>query len=190
MKRTVKQAIVLNTLGILLLCHWGTSNESNDSLVGGGKKPDVNFYGAVVDNTGTTVQAQNITISGMYKQIPVYLKPQNSTKKDYNPSDNSAFLDLAEISRIASENSEHIYMFLNRPYIEITVISKNTVTTNHYLIETNKKIRFDEVNQSGPIEREIAFTALHEITLNGYQEAIKEPVQQAKSIRVSSFKND
>ena len=188
MKITTQQTLALNALGILLLCHWGTNNESNDSLVGGGKKPDVNFYGSIIDNTGTTVQAQNITISGMYKQIPVYLKPQNLTQKDYNPADNIAFLDLAEIGTIASQNSEHIYTFLNRPYIEITIVSKDGITTNMYLIETNKKIHFDEVNQSGPIEREIAFTALHEINLTGYQQAIKEAEQPTKSIRVASQK--
>jgi hypothetical protein len=181
MKRSIKQNLALNTLGILLLCNWGNNDEKTDALVGGGKKPEVNFYGTVIDNTGTTVNANDITISGMYRQIPVYLEPKDLTQKDYNPADNIARLDLAEISKISIENPEKLYTFLNRTYIEIHVLSNDNKTTNKYIIETSKKVLFDEVNESGPIEREVALTALQEVNVKGYNKDIKPAVNEVKS---------
>ena len=185
MKKSIHSIVSLSALSILLLCHWGSNNESNDSIVGGGKKPDVNFYGTVIDNTGTTVQANSITISGMYRQIPVYLEPKDLTQKEYNPSDNIARIDLAEISKISIENPEKLYTFLNRSYIEIHILSNDGVTTNKYMIETSKKIFFDEVNESGPIEREVSLTALQEVNIKGYTQQKKESQKPSSSQKVN-----
>ncbi len=174
MKRTIKHTVALNTIGILLLCHWGNNDEASTSVAGGGKKPAVNFYGTVMDNTETSVGAEYITISGLYSQFPVYYIPKNLNHKDYNPADNMARLDLAEISKISIPDPEKIYTFLNRTYLEIHVLSNDNVTTNTYIIETGKKIFFDEINESGPIEREIALTALKEVNIKGYKETAKE----------------
>ena len=181
MKSAQKQLLALNTLGIILLCHWGNNNESNTSVTGDGKKPDINFYGTVVDNTGTSVKANDITIGGMYRQIPVYVKPKNLNQKDYNPADNIARLDLAEISQISIGDPEKIYTFVNRTYIEIHVLSNDKKTTNTYIIETTKKLFFNEANESGPIEREVALNALQEVNIRGYKEPEKEELFEKKA---------
>lgn len=172
---------------ILICCNWGSKDESGTQLTGDGKKPEINFFGTILDNTGSLVKAENITIARMFRQIPVYMKPKDVTITSYNPAENIARLDLAEISKISIENPETIYNFLNRPYIEITVLSDNMATENTYIIETSKKVFFDEKNESGPIEREIALTALHEITILGYKEnATKSPLKTVERPQLQS----
>lgn len=171
MKKTVSYFYLV--LFFALCCNWGSKDDaSGGPVTGGGRKPDVNVYGMVQDNTGNIVRVENILIGSRYNQIPVYLKPQDLTQKNYNPSENVARLDLAEISKIYIENRDTIYSFSNRPYLEITVLSNDNTTINKYIVETSKKVTFDEVNDSGPIEREVSMLALHELIIQGYERAV------------------
>ena len=185
MKKHFRKNMALNTLGILLLCNWGNNDEENVGIAGG-KKPDVDFYGTIKDNTESVVDVQYITIAGLYRQIPVYCVPQDLTKQDYNPTSNVARLDLSEIQKILVEQ-EKIIVFGGKNYIAITVVSNDGVTKNNYLLESGKKVYCDQMNNSGPIEREIALTAIKEVVINGYRETPK--VDNPKNSDLSNKKD-
>lgn len=166
---------------LLILGGWGTKEDDVTSVAGGGKKPSVNFYGTIIDNTETAVSAQYITIGGKYKQFECYPIPKDLGKKDYNPADNIARLDLAEIAQINIPDPEKTYLFSGRSYLEIQVVSNDQQTVNTYMIESGKKIYFDEINESGPIERELVLSAVKQITIEGYTAAQpeKQPLNDA-----------
>ncbi len=166
-KNTSKN-FTIQLLSLLLLAGWGTKDDNETLIAGAGKKPSVNFYGTVIDNTHAGVQAQYINLGGLYRQVPVYLIPKDLHKKDYNPADNIARIDLAEISQIKISDSEKLYTFSGRTYIEIEIVSNDKKTTNTYMVESSKKIYFDELNESGPIERELMLTAVQEVNIEGY----------------------
>lgn len=157
-------------LGAFLLCANFSMDQSGGEVTGGGVKPIVNFKGTITDNTDKKFGVEHISISGLYKQIPVYAVPLNLKNSDYNPTINTVRLDLAEINKITVPNPETLLTFKNRTYIIIDVYSNNAPNTkNNYLIENSKKVLCDEVNQAGPIERELQFSAIKEITINGYE---------------------
>lgn len=181
------------TLGALafFLCANFSMNEDETSISGGGIKPTINFKGAIQDNTGKEFEAAHITISGLYKQIPVYSKPQNMKNDKYDPTINTVRLDLAEVEKISVPQPNDIHIFNNRKYIEIEVTSKSKIqTTNNYLIENSKKILCDQVNTAGPIERELQFPAIQKIVISHYEKTdpeIKKPSPPAtKSIKETS----
>ena len=84
----------------VLLCANFSMDQKDTSVSGNSANPVVNFKASIRDNTGTQFNAQNITISGLYKQIPLYNKPKNTKDENYNPTINTVRLDLAEIFKI------------------------------------------------------------------------------------------
>ena len=188
--------IALAATAFLLCVNW-SMDQDNASMSGGVVKPAVNFKGSVQDNTGRKFEADHITISGLYKQVPVYPKPKNMKDDEYNPTINTVRLDLAEVSKISVPNPNDIHLFNNRKYVEIEVYSKDAPQSkNSYLIENSKKVLCDQVNQAGPIERELAFTAIQEIVITHYekpqpkdkapQKSIKKPSKTTSKKRVQS----
>ncbi len=166
MKAFIRPLLVANTA--LLLINWG----NQDNSMQGTPKPAINFYGTVQDNTKTEpFAAQNITIAGQYRQIPVHPLPQTDVKNPhYDPNINTVRLDFSEISKITVPNPHSKYTFKNREYIAIRVESNdNQMTTNDYIIELNKKVYCDQTNAAGPIERELSFEAIETITFNGHR---------------------
>ncbi len=170
-------------LGAFLLCANFSMDQSGGEVTGGGVKPIVNFKGQITDNTEKTFQVENISISGLYKQIPVYAVPSNLKDSEYNPTVNTIRLDLAEIKKITVLNPETLLTFKNRTYIVIDVYSNNAPDTkNSYLMENSKKVLCAEVNPAGPIERELQFSAIREIVIDSYEkpepkEADKKPAK-------------
>ncbi len=166
MNRTKR--ITLAGCSLVLLANFS----SQDSTTAGGSKPRVNIYGSVTDTSEKTFKAENITLERMYKQIPVYqLVPKNATEQ-YDPTVNITRLDLSEIRKITFDPNQHPQKYNNRDYHVMTVYSRDTnATTNDYLIESDKKLICDEVNNAGPIEKEIKFKAVKEIMIEGYKAA-------------------
>ena len=154
--------------------------DSHDSSVAGREKPKVYITG-----TQGGKKIENITIGGRYKRIPVYNKP---TKSNVDPKTHTKRLDLVEIKDITlaptKDDQLPTYSFKKRDYIEIKVTSNNPQkTVNTYLIEQNKKIYFDEINEAGPLENELSIEALTKLTIGGVKEkpAKKESKNDRKS---------
>jgi hypothetical protein len=194
MKRIEK--VALAATAFLLCVNW-SMDQDNASVSGGSIKPMVNFKGTVQDNTGKKFEADHITISGLYKQVPVYPKPTNMKDDEYNPTINTVRLDLAEVSKISVPNPNDMHLFNNRKYVEIEVYSKDAPQSkNSYLIENSKKVLCDQVNQAGPIERELAFPAIQEIAITHYEKpqpkddaphtSVKKPSGTTSKKRVQS----
>lgn len=174
----------------LVLCAQFSLDQDNASVSGKSVKPAVDFMGSITDNSGKTFKAQNITISGLYKQIPVFEKPKDMHDTSYKPSINIIRLDLSEISRIHVPHPESTFIFDSRNYIEIDVFSHDPKKTkNSYLIENSKKILCEEINGAGPIERELQFSALVDLTITTYMQQKKDDKNPEKTLCCSPCKD-
>lgn len=145
---------------------WGGAKE--DSVSGGPEEHSINFYGIFIDANDSKSSVENISISGKFRQIPVYTRPKN---EDTKPDTDTSFIDLAEIREISLPSADaRIEKFAGREYIAIVTISNDKKRTKHtYLVEITRKIRCREVNEAGPIEREIKFEALGKLKIKGYR---------------------
>ena len=154
---------------------------SQDSSITGREKPRVNCFGSIKDKNGNQYAAENILISGAYKQIALYIKPSRS---DISPKSHEAKIDLPEINQISvvyEGDKPKILSFNKKEYIELEVVSNDkNKTKNSYIIERNRKVFFDEPNQAGPIEHTIALEVLDTITIDGYKE--RDEQKKAKKI--------
>lgn len=178
MKRLQKPALAVTAF---LLCVNWSMDQGNGSVSGGGTQPAVNFIGTITDNTGKTFNASYINISGLYKQIPVYAKPINMQDGDYNPTINIIRLDLAELAKIEMPDPDRIYIFKDKKYSLINAYLKNNPERKHeYLIENSKHVFCNQVNGSDPIERELEFSAVRVIIIEGYVKKETEPTSQPK----------
>lgn len=147
----------------LLLLHFG----SNDESLAGRDKPKINFYGKLTDSSGKTYSVANITISGMYKQIPLYQKPVD---KNHEPTDNITRVDFAEIYSIKVPYPETLLMYKNREYIELEIISADLKRTkSNYIIEASKRLVCDQINTAGPIEKDLSFKAVDTLIFEGHK---------------------
>lgn len=170
----MKHTISFLICGVAALFLVGFS--SQDSTVNGGVKPAVNFYGEVTDTSDFSFNAENITFDGLYKQIPVYQIPPKDAPANYDPAVNITRLDLSEILTMTVDHAQSVKRYGNRDYLFMHVISKdNEKTKNTYLIEADKKLRCDQKNNAGPIEKEIKFKALLSVTFGGYKQPVVEP---------------
>lgn len=170
MKSIYKIAVLM--LASPLLINWGGQATSQ----AGRFKQPVNLYGNVITQAGNDYKVDNIAIGYMYKQIPVYemqLGGTDTTTKALatNPKDGIITkLDLIEISEIHVPHPRTTWTFNKTEFIELEIISKNnTKTKNSYLIEKRRKITCTEINDAGPVEKEIPFHALKKIMINGYR---------------------
>lgn len=154
---------LLATVSFLVCAHFG----SQDSSITGREKPAINFYGTLIDTSGNTFKVENITISGLYKQVPMYQKPL-STKID--PNINITRLDLNEIAKIEVPSQDTILTFNNRDYIEVIVTSSDPAkTTQSYITEKSKRVICDQINKAGSIEKDLSFQAIDSLTIEGHK---------------------
>lgn len=180
-----KRPLIAITM-FLVSAHFGSQEES----VAGREKPHINFYGTLTDTSGKKYEVDNITISGMYKQIPVYQKPDN---KNVNPSINTTRIDFTEVQSIHVPHPTTFLTFNNRQYIEIEVTSKNlsegksTHLKENYIIERTKRLICDQVNSAGPIEKDLSFEAVDTVTFTKHkvrqpeEKPVKEPKKEEKA---------
>lgn len=150
-----------------LVSVFAFANFSSETSVDGRQKNKINFYGTLTDIQGNTSNVDNISIGGSYERIPVYQKPKDA---DTKPDINTTRLDLKEVAVIKLTGGEAVISkFKNREYIDITVVSNDTQRTEkNYIIELTRKLLCDEINEAGPIEKEISFQALGTLNINGY----------------------
>ena len=160
---------------------------SMQDSVAGREKPQVNFYGTVIDKAGNKFKAENITISGAYKQIIMYQKPPRT---DMTTS-HKVKIDLSEEREIQVPKELKVLKFKGRDYIELDVVSNDTrQTKNNYIIEKSRKLYFDEPFETGPREHEVSLQEIDRIIIEGWKERneIKQPKKVAKNYSVKSYR--
>ncbi len=163
-ERIIKVTLVISSF--LLFTQF-----SSQTSVDGKEKPSLNVYGLLTDTSNHSYRVENVTIAGRFSDIAVYQKP---ISPDLNPDINTTKLDLCEISEIRIE-APKVVQFNKRDYIEITVISNDTrKTQNRYIIEKLKKLFCDEVNEAGPIEKELSFLAVQRLQIQGCKKQEEE----------------
>jgi len=157
------------------MCAQFSQNASTDVR----EKPKINIMGQVCDTSSNCFDVENITISGMWKQIPVYSKPR---KNNLSPEANTTRLDLDEIKEIRVPNQDDApltYKFKNREYIEIEVILHDG-TKNSYIIDRSRKVYCDRTTGAGPQEKELSFEAIEKLIIYSSKENI-QPKKQLKN---------
>lgn len=170
--------LLISCIALILLVNLSSQPSSNS---GDSQKNKMNFYGTVIlNNASTTVQGttqeqnklpiENISIGRMYQHIPVNFIPKDPDAKPVN----IAYLDLVEIAAIEPVQKEGravIDKFAGREYIEIKVASNDTAHTEQsYIIERNRKIFCDQVNEAGPIKSEFQFEGIAKLEIHGYKQ--------------------
>lgn len=188
------------SLTILLCTNW--SNQ--ETTVDGYNKQAVNFKGVIITQRDETIKVENISIGRMYKQIPVYDVPKNNTQATAQPTANRLStdpkdgivtrIDLSEIAQIMVPDPDTLWIYQKNKharkieYITINVISNDTQQTKHtYLIDIDRKLVCDEINEAGPITKDIPLPAIKSLTIScfGPREA-QEPKKPTKTCPSSS----
>lgn len=168
--------VLLASLAFIFCVNFSTQ-QSEESKV----KPTVNFYGTIRDTSGAEYNVDNITISGLYKRIPVYAVPAKATD---NPQDNKTLIDLDEEYQIKQmiPHDASVVTFNNRQYVKIEVISRDKEKTKrNYIVEKTRKIYCNEKCDAGPKEKEFSFTALDILTIDGYKSQEEEKSDEKKN---------
>lgn len=162
--------IKINYLLVLCACiNWGQQESST-----GKEKPQINFKGTLTDTSGQTSSVENITISGLYKNIAFYAVPKEGTT---NPESNTTLVDLNDVEefKAAPDQTEKL-LFNNRPYNKVVIVFKNK-SENTYIVEASRKIFCDVAINGSGIEKRLSFEALKTLVMTGHQ--AKEEVRQA-----------
>lgn len=150
---------------VLLVCvNTGfQSTEKHD------REPAVNFKGTVNGET-----AENITVAGLYEDIPFYDIPLVA---ETAPTANVTHIRLDDIKALRhTPGKESIKQFQKRDYITFTIEFENG-KTKPYLVERSRKIYYVvpfSDSRIQPLEKEILFEALQELTIQGYQQRARK----------------
>lgn len=159
-----------------LVCLMNTGYQSTEKK----EAPAINFKGTVRTN-GDQDKAENITISGLYENIPLYGIPQGA---ETSPTTNVTNVRLDEIDAIRHKpGAASIKEFQKRDYVEIEVEFKQQKKKN-YLVERSRKLYY-EIPFSDPsikpLAKEVSFEALSELLITGYtQKTRSEMTAQPK----------
>ena len=156
-----------------LICLMNTGFQSTEKK----ESPAINFKGTVQTN-GEKEKAENITISGLYENIPLYGIPQAA---ETSPTTNVTHVRLDEIDAIRHKpGKESIKEFQRRDYVELEVEFKKG-KKNNYLVERSRKLYY-EIPFSDPsikpLEKELNFEALTQLTIQGYTQKSRRDMTQ------------
>jgi len=150
--------IFFSGIALVFFAQFSGQNSSTSAP----EKPTINVSGSLIDSSDQKYSVENITISGRYTDIPVYQKPKTA---DVNPDINTTKIDLREVSEIRLV-APAILKFNNRDYLEIEIVSNDAKRTkNAYIIDRTKRLQCDEVNEAGPIEKELSFLAVKSLEI-------------------------
>ncbi len=177
----------------IIVGNWGQS----EATIDGDKKQQVNFYGSLLTHQAKdTINVDNISIGGKYKQIPMVEKPtiaqdiqqektdnngkitRKEMKLDVDPKTElvTTKIDLSEVSALQIPNPQTIWSYQKEnghrkvEFLEVIVFSNNQQKTQaRYLLEARTKIYCDEINDAGPIEKEVPLAAVNMLKIDGYK---------------------
>lgn len=126
-----------------------------------------NFFGIITPLQGDPIKVENISISGLFENIPVYAIPANV---DTDPSVNTTRLRLTEITSLNTvfdpNGKPKLLVFKGRDYIEIAVQFKDK-TIKHYIIERSRQIFCYESFDALP-KREFSFEGIKKLLIEGF----------------------
>jgi hypothetical protein len=173
--------------------NWGQT----ETTIEGDKKQQVNFYGSLLTHQAKeAIKVDNISIGGKYKQIPMIEKPaltqdmqqatmdspgkiaRKEVKLEVDPKTElvTTKIDLSEVSAIQIPNPQTIWSYQKQTgsrkieFLEVIIVSNSQQKTEaHYLLEARTKIYCDEINDAGPIEKEVPLAAVNILAINGYK---------------------
>lgn len=173
----------------------GASNEVSTET-GASKKQAINFFGTVITDQGKVLSVENISINNLPKKIIVHgvqetPNADREIKGDLtyvtlpkNPKDTDTLgLSLELVASIKVPESSTIYTYHDDEknttidYVRIDVTYKNSTKARQYLIEYKKQLFFLE--RDVPIPHQDPFTAIKEITIDGYTKREKESTAKA-----------
>jgi hypothetical protein len=139
-----KQFLFVTCLTVLT-CWNGSVVESNSK----DKRPDVNFYGTLLDHASKApAQVENILIGGKYKNITFYADESVESNKTadgkiMDPKQNKTIMDLEEIEKIElafpDKPIEHERTINSSKFSVIKVTSINGSSKN-YLVESSRDL--------------------------------------------------
>lgn len=179
----MKRSLSISFLCLLPLILANFSSQQSET---GKKGHAINIYGKVTTRDPlTTINIEDISISGEYENISVYPKP---AEKDTDPTKNRSTLNLLDdrtiVPQVNAGKSPIAYTFKNREYIEITVLRKNKKKEN-YLIERDKQLFCHETTDSKP-KRMIVLEAIKKLDISGFHcgEENREQVSKQDKERV------
>jgi len=129
----------------------------------GNSLPDVNFSGTITDVDNKSYDVQNLTISGIYKNIIVYPKPNDP--KNFSTR-NFEKLDLAEIKEIRPDRT-NTFEHRGKKYIGLQVIRKDG-GVDEYVVMGRKSVQATREPKSGSIAKIIDMNQLKSLSITGY----------------------
>jgi hypothetical protein len=148
-------------------------------------RPTINFHGTITTRQGAAYNVENITISGMYKQIPFYEEPADEA---INPASHTTFIDLDTIKTITPQHAESAIIFRNREYTRVYITLKGTEQkSGHYLVESSRRIFCDIKLTTGLLEKELTFNVIQKIAIEDFTYHARQEEQQ-KSKKPSAAK--
>lgn len=200
-KSTAHKHFMFSAL-LMILVSWNGSMINTTT----GKRPDVNFYGVLVDHAGSC-KVEDILIGQKYEQIPVYQPIQGATTEreklksagektvEIDPKQNKSLLDLREVQSISlihpDRPSEHELLINNQRYTEIEVVLI-TGSKNHYIIESSREISCLKIDKGpnadqAPVTEERKLNIIHvkELKINGYKAAQEQARSVSREAQVS-----
>lgn len=174
------------------------ANFSTNKSVDGEDRPPINYTGTLTAIDGNKNMIDNITISGLYKSIPLYGVPSQPNEK---PTLNTTYINLdavENIQPISKNPHESIKKFDNRDYVELIITLKSVpaapTSQQHFLVETTRRVYCDVVGVGGIVnlKKEIAFEAISDLTITGFKarsrQTCQEPAKDKKTEEDSAAK--
>lgn len=153
----------------------GCINTGQQESTTGKEKPQINFKGTLIDTSAQTMAVENITISGIYKNIPFYANPAEA--EDVSPEDNVTLISLVDVETLKSvPQNGHKVTFKGRPYNKVVVKLRNQPEAI-YLVEASRRIFCDIPLNKHSIEKRLSFDALKELTITSYQQHEEKALQ-------------
>lgn len=180
--RSEKIKILCLAAATIVTCWNGSLSDSNTD-----KRPDVNFYGTLLDHSAKhPVKVEDILIGGKYKQIPAYqvieIATNASSGKELDPKQNKVLLDLDEIASIEllcpDRPIECEKTINNSRYTEI-IVTSIAGSPQHYLIESSRTLSCIQMDKgpdetSKPVSQERKLNIIHikKLIIKGKKSAI------------------
>jgi len=186
------QHLALCCIIAIIVGNWGNTETTLD----GDKKQQVNFYGSLLTHqTQKSINIDNISVGGKYKQISMVEKPTISAKSDtentktqknghqeiqldVDPKTDlvTTKIDLNEVSELQIPNPHTIWTYQKEStyrkieFLEVIIISNDAQKTkSRYLLEARTKIYCNEINDAGPIHKEVPLGAINILKIDGYK---------------------
>lgn len=196
MKIFSRYLLSVSIIAITVLFSWnGSIVDSTES----DKRPDVNFYGTLMDHV-STYQVEDILIGRRYEQIPVYqivkdakraVEKTRDSSLEMDPKQNKTLIDLKDVASIELRSPdrpiESEVEINNRKYIEIMVTSI-TGTQQSYFLESSREISCRQIDK-GPNKDQQAIYENHKLNIVHVKKLIIKGYKSTKDIKHTSVRN-